>query len=212
MAHIYQATLSPNKMELLSAWLPAQPWFPGGEPAAMRQVGAYRFDDPAGEVGMETILVAAGETVLQNPLTYRGAPLEGAEQWLIGTMQHSVLGMRWVYDACGDPVYVAELAAAVVAARPQAEEMVDVDGQSVRRDPSVRVQSSGSAAADAPVPFGALSVTTVDGVTTISDGAVELSILRVLELDGSTTGTHPLTATWDGQTVPVQLASAKLAL
>ncbi|ALE07567.1 hypothetical protein AL755_04930 [Arthrobacter sp. ERGS1:01] len=211
MAHIYQATLSPNKMELLSVWLPAQPWFREGDPA-LHQVGAYRFDDPAGEVGMETILVAAGDTVLQNPLTYRGAPLEGAEQWLIGTMEHSVLGTRWVYDACGDPVYVAELAAALVAGRPQAEEMVDVDGQSVRREPSVRVQSSASAATDAPVPSGALSVTTAGGVTTISDGELELSVLRVLDLGGSTTNTQTLTATWDGQTVPVQLASAKPAV
>jgi hypothetical protein len=43
-------------------------------------VSAYRFDDPAGEVGIETLLVRRGAgPVLQVPLTYRGAPLAGAE-------------------------------------------------------------------------------------------------------------------------------------
>jgi len=208
MAIIYQATLSPNKMELLTEWLPAQSWFPGGDPSALRQVGAYRYDDPAGEVGIETILVAAGDAMLQAPLTYRGAPLDGAEQWLVGTMEHSVLGTRWVYDACGDPVYVAELAAAVLAAGAQAEEMVDVDGKPERRDPSVRVQGSGPVAADVPAFAGALSVVTAHAVTTISDGSLTLSVVRVLDLSGNTVGAKPLTGTWNGQDVPVVLAHA----
>jgi len=32
------------------------------------------------------------------PLTYRGAPLDGAEDALVGTTEHGVLGRRWVYD------------------------------------------------------------------------------------------------------------------
>lgn len=208
MAHIYQATLSPNKMELLTEWLPAQPWFPGGDSSALRQVGAYRFDDPAGEVGIETILVAAGDAVLQAPLTYRGAELEGAEQWLVGTMEHSVLGTRWVYDACADPVYVAELAAAVLSGRAQAEEMVDVDGKSVRREPSVRVQGSGSVDAEVPALSGELSLVTSGSVTSISDGALELSVVRVLDLTGTSAGPRQLTATWDAQDIPVLLAHA----
>ena len=40
------------------------------------------------------------------PVTYRDAPLPGADAWLIGTMDHSVLGKRWVYDGVGDPVYL----------------------------------------------------------------------------------------------------------
>src|SRR5438477_104622 len=30
MAIIHNTTMSPGKLELLAAWLPAQPWFPGG--------------------------------------------------------------------------------------------------------------------------------------------------------------------------------------
>lgn len=55
------------------------------------------------------------------PLTYRGAPLPGAEPWLVGTMEHSVLGRRWVYDGCGDPVHVAALVATILAGGIQAK-------------------------------------------------------------------------------------------
>lgn len=103
------ATLSPTKLALVAAWLPSQPWFQG-DPAGARIVGAYRFVDPDGEVGIETQLVRVGETTYHVPLTYRSAPLPDADEFLIGTMDHSVLGKRWVYDATGDPVYTVELA------------------------------------------------------------------------------------------------------
>ena len=47
--------------------------------------------------------------VYQVPLTYRGAPLAGADGALVGTSEHGVLGTRWVYDAPHDPVFVAQL-------------------------------------------------------------------------------------------------------
>ncbi len=100
MAMLHQATLTPTKAELIAAWLPGQPWF-AGDAGAVRLVGAYRFDDPAGEVGIESHLVEVGGRTFHVPLTYRGAPLDGAEAFLVGTMEHSVLGRRWVYDAWG---------------------------------------------------------------------------------------------------------------
>ena len=55
------------------------------------------------------MLVAVGDgPVYQVPMTYRGMPLDGADAFLIGTTDHSVLGRRWVYDACGDPVFAAD--------------------------------------------------------------------------------------------------------
>src|SRR5215213_286445 len=108
MALLHQAELRPSKLELLAAWLPTREWHRGPLTAGLTRVAAYRFDDPAGEVGIETMLVRAGNgPLVQAPLTYRGAPMEGAERWLIGTMEHSVLVSRWVYDGCGDPVYAA---------------------------------------------------------------------------------------------------------
>jgi hypothetical protein len=94
-------------------------------------VAGFRFDDPAGEVGIETMLVSAdGEIVYQVPLSYRGAPLPDRDAWLIGTSEHSVLGRRWIYDACGDPVYAAALAGVILAGTGQAEELVESQAQS----------------------------------------------------------------------------------
>ena len=91
------ADLSPGKLELLAVWLPRQPW---GSPEPLVRLATFRFDDPDGEVGMETFLLRAGELVLHVPLTYRGAPLEGGG--LVGKMEHSALGHRWVYDGPTD--------------------------------------------------------------------------------------------------------------
>lgn len=93
---------------MLREWLPSRSWTSDG--ANIRIIGAYRFDDPAGEVGIETFLIECSDGVLQVPATYRAAPLEEADASLITTMKHSVLGRRWVYDAAADPVYVRALA------------------------------------------------------------------------------------------------------
>ena len=120
-SQIHDATLRPSKLALLTGFLPEQRWYVGKDHAPqLERVGAYRFEDPTGEVGIETHLVrdvAATPPVLyQVPLTYRAQPLDGAEHALVGTMEHSVLGTRYVYDAPQDPVYVAELLRTVVEA------------------------------------------------------------------------------------------------
>ena len=115
MAIVHEgATLVPSKIELVTAWLPHQRWYAGkGHQPSLQRVGGFRFEDPEGEVGVETLLLAdvaaSPPLVYQVPLTYRGAPLNGAEHALLGTMEHSVLGRRWVYDGPHDPVYVSTL-------------------------------------------------------------------------------------------------------
>ena len=144
MAIIHDAQIRPTKLELVADWLPRQPWYPDDGAPELEQVGAYRFDDPDGEVGIETLLVRTADgPVLQVPMTYRGQPLPDGEPHLIGTMEHSVLGSRWVYDACGDPVYAAALAATVLRGGTGAEELLEADGGPQRRAPSVAVTGSG---------------------------------------------------------------------
>jgi len=95
MATIHQATLTPTKLELLEAWLPGRHWYPSDTVAGLRRIAACRFDDPAGEVGIEIFIVRAGDgPLVQVPLTYRGAPMEDAEHWLIGTMEPA----KWFYS------------------------------------------------------------------------------------------------------------------
>jgi hypothetical protein len=223
MALLHQAELRPSKLELLAAWLPSRSWYPGPAGPVLTRVAAYRFDDPAGEVGIETMLVRAGDgPLLQAPLTYRGAPLDGAERWLIGTTDHSVLGQRWVYDACGDPVYATVLAHTMYTGAAQAEEFVDVAGRLVRREPASSVTGSGTPEAAVPAIDGLAGVdgpAGVDALADVLDGdptvirahAVELVIARVLDgADGLPADAHPaLTGTWDGQDTPVVLAYAR---
>jgi hypothetical protein len=194
MALVYRATLDPTKQELVEAWLPTQPWAAGH--AIAEKVGEYRFDDPDGEVGVETILWSLDDgSVIQTPLTYRAAPLAGAEAWLIGTSEHSVLGSRWVYDGCGDPVWVATLATAILTGGSQAQMVIEHDGAMVDVPPRMQVRGSGAA------PFGH-SVTPVESastdgdVTVVRSDGVELRLPRVV----GTPVTGEATLTWlDGE-------------
>jgi hypothetical protein len=139
VAIIYpNATVSPTKLELLAAWFPSRPWAGAG---AVEKVASFRFDDPEGEVGIESILVRRGEVLLHAPLTYRSAPLAGADEHLVGTMQHSALGERWIYDAVGDPVAIACFTRAVRGQQTQADmELREGDAVVGRRDSAVRLR------------------------------------------------------------------------
>jgi hypothetical protein len=68
------------------------------------------------------------------PLTYRGAPLEGAGHALVGTMEPGVLGTRWAYDGCHDPVLVTESLALIEGrAQAQAQSLTDTPDHDVTR-------------------------------------------------------------------------------
>ena len=178
MGIVHRATLSPSKQELVESWLPSRSWADGHRIA--EKVAEYRFDDPDGEVGVETILWRTEDgSVLQTPLTYRAAPLSGAEQHLIGVTQHSVLGQRWAYDGCGDPVWAATLAAGIVTAGQQSPMYFEEDGR--RIDIPARMQVRGSGAdLDAPEITSVESVRDDDDVTAVRAGAVEIELARVV--------------------------------
>ena len=128
MALLHRATLSPTKLETIAAWLPTQRWASSAA-GEVELVGAFRFDDPQGLVGIECHLVSSGGTLLHVPVTYRDAPLADAEEHLLGTMEHSVLGERWVYDGLHDAVYVTMLAAVAMTGTGQAVSVVAIDGR-----------------------------------------------------------------------------------
>ncbi|WP_329620155.1 1,4-alpha-glucan branching protein [Streptomyces sp. NBC_01255] len=114
MAVIHHTTMQPTKMELLASWLPTRDWYDGREGGpSPAKAGGFRLDDPAGEVGIEFMVVTdgaeEGAAAYLVPMTYRGAPLEGADHALIGTSEHGVLGTRWIYDGAHDPALVGQL-------------------------------------------------------------------------------------------------------
>jgi hypothetical protein len=187
MALLHAAEIFPSKLDLLTGWLPTQDWY-DGDAADLQQLGAYRFDDPDGDVGIETFLLADQERVLHVPVTYRGAPLEGGEEWLIGTMEHTVLGSRWVYDALGDPVYREVLTRTILLGGTEAALEREADGVRTPVEPSARVQGSGSAASPV-VP-------------------VEVEVRHELD-EAPHDGDLVLTGSWAGVTEPIVLAVAR---
>ena len=207
MALIHKAQISPGKLDLLAAWLPTRPWYDGPAAPALTRVAAGRFDDPAGQVGVETMVVRAGDgPALHVPLTYRGAPLDGAEAWLVGTTEHTVLGTRWVYDATGDPVYVAELVRTIREGGHEAAEEFEVDGERVPRESDLKLTGSGARCPDA----GAIVEVRDGDPTVITTGTVTLSINRVplIAVDPADDGV--LKACWSGQETPVVLAHLRV--
>ncbi|GAA4601922.1 hypothetical protein BJY16_004069 [Actinoplanes octamycinicus] len=183
MALLHKAEIRPSKLELLSTWLPTQPWYPGPPAPEVTRVSAGRFDDPAGAVGIEIMLVRAGDgPVLHTPLTYRDAPLDGADDFLVGTTTHSVLGKRWVYDACGDPIFTTVLTNVIKTAGTQAQEEIHSDGQVTIRPPSLLLQGTGT-----PEAHGTLE------------------IIRIPDTP-ATPGEATLTAHWSGVDTPLVLA------
>lgn len=137
MAIIHHTTLTPGKLELLAAWLPAQPWYARtGRQPELSRAGGFRLDDPDGEVGIEFMVVtdSSGDRpcIYHVPLSYRGAPLDGAGDALIGTTEHGVLGTRWVYDGPHDPVLAGQLVALIQGeAEPQAQSVSNTPDRTV---------------------------------------------------------------------------------
>lgn len=189
MADIYQAQLNPEKFDVISTWLSQQEWTAGIDvaPESLTKISSYRFDDPDGQVGIEIHIVGAGEQVFQVPLTYRGAPLEGADEHLIATMDHSILGKRWVYAGMGDPVFRQRLDHAIATAGISARQYrVDDDGARLEEITDVaRAWGTG------PLP-----------------GAEDVEMLHVLTPDSATEGSEAglLLGRWSGQETPVVLA------
>ncbi|MFI9155178.1 1,4-alpha-glucan branching protein [Streptomyces sp. NPDC053367] len=174
MAVIHHTTLKPTKLELLTEWLPSRPWYRGGSGTPRpEKAGGFRLDDPQGEVGIEFMVVADAATAYLVPLTYRSAPLDGAEHALVGTTEHGVLGKRWVYDACHDPVAVAQLLA-LAEGRVQAQDQNTSDVP----DPEVVAAYTGRA------PLTAADIITADdpsGTALTTPDGTTVRLRRVLE-------------------------------
>lgn len=166
-----EATLTPGKLDIIKAWLPRQSWFPGIDASDLERVASYRFVDPYGEVGIETLLVRSGGVVYQVPLTYRAEPLEGAAEFLVGEMEHSILGHRWVYDGTGDPVYVDELQRVI----READDEADLNTGAPK---SINVRGS--------------------GVVLVSNSTGQMKLNRVVDPSSATTSKQLAIGTLDG--------------
>lgn len=204
MAVHHPATIVPGKLELLQAWVPHQPWTGGVDTSSLTRSGSYRFDDPAGEVGMETHLLGTADgRVLHVPLTYRGTPLDSAEHSLITTMTHTTLGDRWIYDACHDPVYVAALVTTILTGGREADLFTATDSGLIQQASTTHVHGSGSLPL-VDVPDLSPPVVSHGQSMTRIDTGIALTLLRI---PTTAAGELTLTGTWPGQPTPLLLAT-----
>ena len=173
-ADIYtQTTLQPGKLELIGPWLEKQEWFTGTLDD-LERVGNYRFVDPDGEVGLDAMLLASGGRIFHVPVTWRAGEL--AEDELIGTLEHGVLGTRYCYDGPTDPVFVAELVRTIREGDRSAE-MLNIETNELIPE-NVKVAGS--------------------GVTPGVDALGQIRLVRVLdaEHEDTTAARGLLLATW----------------
>ena len=98
IAKVYStAVLNPTKAEILH-----QQFGP------VTSIGAFRFVDPNGKVGIETLLVRETDgALLQFPVTYREQRISDTHE--VGTTEHSHLGTRHITKVVADPVAVTEI-------------------------------------------------------------------------------------------------------
>ena len=98
IAKVYSTTvLNPTKAEILH-----QQFGP------VTNIGAFRFVDPNGKVGIETLLVRETDgALLQFPVTYREQRISDTHE--VGTTEHSHLGTRHITKIVADPVAVTEI-------------------------------------------------------------------------------------------------------
>lgn len=197
MALLHNATLHPSKLDLLAGYL---------RQSSLTQLGAYRFDDPNGAVGIETHLVRDPSGAIWHlPLTYRDEPLDGIEEWAVGTLEHSTLGKRWVYNGCADPVYASELIRAIFTGGSQVEQYFETDGGRQYRDPTATVLGSGEPGTPVPQVSG-VHAESFDADTLIDAGSVQVVVRHRLDSPEPESNSATLSGTWETAREPVVLA------
>ncbi|MFF4659122.1 1,4-alpha-glucan branching protein [Streptomyces sp. NPDC001381] len=167
MAVIHHTSLRPTKLELLTTWLPSRPWYAGGagEPE-LAKAGGFRLDDPQGEVGIEFMVVT--DTSGTHPTSYL-VPLTYPRR------HHGarVLGRRWAYDGCHDPVLVAQLLA-LIEGRAAAQDQNTSDA------PDREITRSCTGGGLAPADFTAPATDDREGTELPGPRGTTLRLHRVL--------------------------------
>ena len=93
-------------------------------------------------------------------------------------MTHSVLGERWIYDGCHDPVYVSALVATILTGGREADLFAVTESGLVQEPVHTRARGSGSSPV-AEVPDLTAPVVTHEKTATRIEAGLALTLLRV---------------------------------
>lgn len=98
VAKMYNTTVVPSKDDIAWAWA-----------GSVSLKGSYRLVDTVdGEVGIEVLVATDLDgRLIQIPFSYRSEEIN--PEHTLSTVDHGVLGQRWVTNALGDPVAVREI-------------------------------------------------------------------------------------------------------
>lgn len=206
MAIFHIATNTPPKPELVAAWVRDQPWGPATD-ETVEVLGTFHLDDPEGEVGMQVYLIQAGETILQVPLTYRDTPLRGNDEALVGTLTHSVLGTRYVYDGLSDDRFVSVLAGVSACGYGQALGFAQHDGRWFAWPDQLVLQHLGSISGRVPVDRFVVEPTDDIDSVLLRNERLDLVVYRRPRV--RTVAEAGLTTTWQGHSEPVTLVEIR---
>lgn len=194
MAIFHFSTNTPPKAEIIAGWIRHQPWGPATD-APVALIGSFHLDDPDGEVGMQVYVVEVAGTLMQVPLTFRDTPIPGSDA-LMSTMEHSVLGTRYVYDGLADDQFLTVLAGAAAAGYGQALGFAERDGRRYARPDELVLAGGGGLAG--PIEVDGFGREPGDENTVVlRNDRMELTIYR--RLTDRPAPVIGLTATWPGQ-------------
>lgn len=197
MAQFHFATSTPTKQELLLTWLEKQTW--GATPLLPSNIlAAFHLDDPDGHVGMQIFFIGLEHQILICPLTYRNAALPGGDSALLGTLDHSALGTRWIYDGVHDPCLVMVLAAAALTGQGMALGWARKDDRWLAWPESVQLHSGRRLTE--PYAPDRFRLTSNDQVAVFADDQWEMRLARIGQPGIPPVG---LAATWPGQDAPI---------
>ena len=202
MAIFHSSTNTPSKLDIITAWIGDQGWGPTAG-AALDLVGSFHLEDPEGEVGMQVHLVHGEGDLFQVPLTYRATRVPGLEPAFLSTMEHSVLGTRFVYDGLGDHRFVSVFAGVAACGYGQTLGFVQHKGRWEAWPESTPIQGYGQVAGRVMVD-GFKAVPADDDQLVLRNEQIELKVYRRLVDRGlPAIGTS---ATVPGLSDPVMLA------
>lgn len=153
---------------------------------------------------MQVFAVAVAGALYNVPLTYRAAPSPELAGSLIGVMDHSVLGPRYVYDGLGDDRFITVLAGVAACGYGQALGFAEHEGRWFAVPDKMLVRGAASIPGRVAVDGFVIESSDADQVVLTND-RLQMTVFRRLE-------TRPaplvgLTATWPGQPDPVALVS-----